>query len=60
MEKTKEMDELERQLIAKYKTQDRNFGYNLDSGGNFQKEHSEETKFGSQIKQKMVFPLYIL
>ena len=39
-----EMDELEKELITKYKTTDREFGYNLDSGGHFQKQRSEETK----------------
>lgn len=38
-----EANELEIELIAKYKTQDDRYGYNLDSGGHNTK-HSEETK----------------
>ena len=36
-------NDLEMQLIAKYKTQDEKYGYNLDSGGH-NTQHSEETK----------------
>ena len=39
-----EMDELEKQLILKYKTQDRNFGYNIEPGGYESKSISEETR----------------
>lgn len=39
-----EMDNLERELIAKYKTTDINFGYNIEDGGNKNKHLSEETK----------------
>ena len=39
-----EMDSLERELIAKYNTTDREYGYNLDNGGHLGKHHSEETK----------------
>ena len=39
-----EMDSRERELIAKYKTTDINFGYNLEDGGNKNKHLSEETK----------------
>ena len=38
------MDSLERELIAKYNTTDREYGYNLDNGGHLGKHHSEETK----------------
>lgn len=38
------MDSLERELIAKYNTTDREYGYNLESGGHLGKHHSEETK----------------
>lgn len=40
----KDIDFNEVYYISKYKTTDRNFGYNLDSGGNKNKHHSEETK----------------
>lgn len=39
-----EMDSLERELIAKYNTTDREYGYNLDNGGHLGKHRSEETK----------------
>ena len=38
------MDSLERELIAKYNTTDREYGYNLDNGGHLGKHRSEETK----------------
>ena len=39
-----EMDQLEIELIAKYKTTNRNYGYNLDSGGHTGHHLAEETK----------------
>lgn len=39
-----EMDQLERQLILKYSTMNPTFGYNCESGGNFKKCVSEDTK----------------
>lgn len=42
--KPKYLDRFEKLYIRVYKTDDRNYGYNLDSGGNFYKRHSEETK----------------
>jgi len=39
-----EMDNLEKELIKKYNTTNKNFGYNLESGGNKNKKLSEETK----------------
>ena len=44
-----EANYFEREYIAKYKTQDKRFGYNITSGGNFAptmtgKHHSEATK----------------
>lgn len=38
------LDTLEQIYIAKYKSTNREFGYNLDSGGNSNKKLSEETK----------------
>lgn len=38
------LDTLEKLYIAKYKSTNREFGYNLDSGGNLRKICSEETK----------------
>ena len=38
------MDSLERELIAKYNTTNREYGYNLDNGGHLGKHRSEETK----------------
>ena len=45
-----EASELEKELIAKYKTTDDRYGYNLDSGGSYTK-HSEITK--DRIRQKI-------
>ena len=42
--KPKYLDRFEKLYIRVHKTDDRNYGYNLDSGGNFYKRHSEETK----------------
>ena len=39
-----EMDKKEKELIALYKTQDREFGYNIDEGGHRRHYCSEETK----------------
>lgn len=39
-----EMDRLEIELIKKYKTTNRNYGYNLDSGGHIGHHLSKETK----------------
>lgn len=44
VETMEEMDYLEKYLISFYNTRDRRFGYNLDSGGNANKNRSEETK----------------
>lgn len=38
-----ELDELEQHYIAKYKTMDRNNGYNRDSGGSFSRKLSDES-----------------
>lgn len=38
------IDELEQHYISKFSTTNRENGYNLDSGGNKNKHHSEETK----------------
>ena len=38
-----EAEQKEKELIAKYKTTDRNFGYNLTSGGEIGKKHSAES-----------------
>ena len=43
-ETEEEMDTLEQELIALYKTQDSEFGYNRESGGNKHKHLSKETK----------------
>ena len=40
----KEAERKEVELIKKYKSTDRRYGYNSDSGGNVLKQHSEETK----------------
>lgn len=47
----KEACEIEQHLIAKYKTQDKRFGYNLTSGGQFFK-HSEESKILMSERRK--------
>lgn len=39
-----EMDSLERELIKKYNTTNRKFGYNLEDGGNKNKHLSKETR----------------
>lgn len=39
-----DIDDLERFYIKKFKTMDRKYGYNLDSGGVFNKKHSKSTK----------------
>lgn len=39
-----EAEKKEEELIALYKSNDRRFGYNKDSGGSTNKRHSEETK----------------
>lgn len=39
-----EADNLEIDLISRYKTTDRRYGYNIDNGGNKAGTHSEETK----------------
>ena len=42
--KEEDVDELERLYITKYKTLDREFGYNLDTGGVLNKKHSSSTR----------------
>lgn len=50
---TKEQaEQKEKELIAEYKSNDTNYGYNLDSGGNCNKEHSDETKI--KIKSSLI------
>lgn len=39
-----EAENMEIELITKYKSNERKFGYNVDKGGNLNKEVSEETK----------------
>lgn len=46
------VDELETQMIAKYKSANRQFGYNLDGGGSKNKHISEETKKKISLKNK--------
>ena len=43
-------DEMERMFIHQWKTNDPQFGYNLDSGGSLNKHHSQETKEKMRIK----------
>jgi len=45
------IDERERYYINLYQTTNRNNGYNLDSGGNLNKHHSEETKLKMRNSQ---------
>jgi len=49
-----DVDELEKLYIKKYKTTDKKFGYNLDSGGVKNKTHSLSTKqqISASIKNK--------
>lgn len=51
-----DVDELERLYIEKFKTLDRSFGYNLDTGGVLNKKHSSSTrlKISSTNKSKSV------
>ena len=51
-----DVDELERLYIAKLKTLDREFGYNLDTGGVLNKKHSSSTrtKISNTNKNKSV------
>lgn len=46
-----EMDYLERYLISYYNTRNKQFGYNIASGGNLKKELAQETK--DKIKQSL-------
>ena len=39
-----EAERIEIDLIRKYQSNDKNYGYNIESGGNFNKEISEETR----------------
>jgi len=54
--KVEDVDELERLYIAKFKALDRNFGYNLDTGGVLNKKHSSSTraKISNTNKNKSV------
>lgn len=45
------LDDEERRLIKEHNSTDRNFGYNLESGGNINKHHSEETKKKMSLSQ---------
>ena len=45
----KEAEEKEIQLINEWQTNDRNFGYNIEGGGNLGKEVSEETKIKMRL-----------
>lgn len=47
---------LERKLIAEYKTQDENFGYNTKNGGQVFDKHSDE--FISSLKERMTGNTY--
>lgn len=50
-----DLDTLERQYIAKYKANDRNFGYCFEDGGSLNKHCSEETK--AKISKKLMHHL---
>ena len=54
--KPEDADELERLYIVKFKTLDRKFGYNVDTGGVLNKKHSSETraKISNSNKNKSV------
>ena len=58
-----EAEEMEKELISSFKSYDRNYGYNIELGGNHSGKHSEETrlkisrakmgyKFSEESKQK--------
>lgn len=53
--KKEEAEKMEIDLISTYKTTDRNFGYNIDSGGNSCGKHTEEYKARMSKIQKEVW-----